>query len=98
MEFVNSKKSLGLFEYKYTVPAFRLGYLKYDRKEVTDKIFNTLQKEYKYCFRTSKYKIVIKWKKPKKIKGTICIIHGLGEHQNRYKHVSDFFANNGFRT
>ena len=37
-----------------------------------------------------------KWKKPKKIKGTICIIHGLGEHQNRYKHVSDFFANNGF--
>lgn len=38
-----------------------------------------------------------KWKKPKKIKGTICIIHGLGEHQNRYKHVSDFFAKNGFQ-
>ena len=38
-----------------------------------------------------------KWENPKKTKGTICIIHGLGEHQNRYKHVSKFFTKNGFQ-
>lgn len=29
-------------------------------------------------------------------KGVICIVHGLGEHCNRYNHVAAFFNNNGF--
>ena len=30
------------------------------------------------------------------IQGTISIIHGLGEHPGRYKHVAEFFTDNGF--
>lgn len=29
-------------------------------------------------------------------KGVICMVHGLGEHINRYKHVASFFNANGF--
>ena len=37
------------------------------------------------------------WNDNKKSKGTICIIHGLGEHQGRYKHVAKFYTDNGFQ-
>ena len=31
-----------------------------------------------------------------KPKGVICLIHGFGEHCNRYGHVADFFNKNGY--
>lgn len=37
------------------------------------------------------------WNDTKKPKGTICIIHGLGEHQGRYAHVAKFYSDNGFQ-
>jgi len=37
------------------------------------------------------------WNNDKKPKGTICIIHGLGEHQERYAHVAKFYIDNGFQ-
>lgn len=40
---------------------------------------------------------VQQWNDTKKPKGTICIIHGLGEHQGRYAHVAKFYADNGFQ-
>ena len=40
---------------------------------------------------------VQQWNDTKKSKGTICIIHGLGEHQGRYAHVAQFYSNNGFQ-
>ena len=40
---------------------------------------------------------VQQWNETEKAKGTLCIIHGLGEHQNRYTHVAKFYANNGFQ-
>ena len=40
---------------------------------------------------------VQEWNDNKKPKGTICIIHGLGEHQNRYTHVAKFYILNGFQ-
>jgi acylglycerol lipase len=40
---------------------------------------------------------VQKWNEMENPKGTLCIIHGLGEHQNRYTHVAKFYANNGFQ-
>jgi alpha-beta hydrolase superfamily lysophospholipase len=40
---------------------------------------------------------VHRWNKNKKPKGTICIIHGLGEHQGRYAHVAKFYIENGFQ-
>ncbi len=40
---------------------------------------------------------VHQWNDHKKPKGTICIIHGLGEHQGRYEHVAKFYSDNGFQ-
>mgnify|MGYP003385273109 CR=1 FL=1 len=40
---------------------------------------------------------VQQWNDTKKPKGTICIIHGLGEHQGRYAHVAKFYSDNGFQ-
>jgi alpha-beta hydrolase superfamily lysophospholipase len=40
---------------------------------------------------------VQQWNDNKKSKGTICIIHGLGEHQGRYAHVAKFYIENGFQ-
>jgi len=40
---------------------------------------------------------VQQWNDNKKSKGTICIIHGLGEHQGRYAHVAEFYIENGFQ-
>ena len=37
------------------------------------------------------------WSDNKKSKGTICIIHGIGEHQGRYAHVAKFYIENGFQ-
>lgn len=30
-------------------------------------------------------------------KGVICLVHGLGEHINRYQHVASFFNNHGYQ-
>lgn len=40
---------------------------------------------------------VQQWNDNKKSKGTICIVHGLGEHQGRYAHVAKFYIENGFQ-
>jgi acylglycerol lipase len=32
----------------------------------------------------------------KKLKGVICIIHGLGEHSGRYSHMAEFFTDKGY--
>jgi len=40
---------------------------------------------------------VHQWNNDKKPKGTICIIHGLGEHQGRYEHIAKFYVENGFQ-
>ena len=40
---------------------------------------------------------VHQWNDNKKPKGTLCIIHGLGEHQARYAHVAKFYVDNGFQ-
>tara|TARA_B110000977_G_C10930927_1_gene437034 strand:+ start:1 stop:846 length:846 start_codon:yes stop_codon:yes gene_type:complete len=40
---------------------------------------------------------VQQWNEIEKAKGTLCIIHGLGEHQNRYAHVAQFYSDNGFK-
>ena len=32
---------------------------------------------------------------PKQPKAVICLVHGLGEHINRYQHVADYFGNQG---
>ena len=40
---------------------------------------------------------VHQWNDTKKPKGTICIVHGLGEHQGRYAHVAKFYSDNGFQ-
>ena len=40
---------------------------------------------------------VQQWNDHKMPKGTICIIHGLGEHQGRYEHVAKFYIKNGFQ-
>ena len=36
------------------------------------------------------------WYKIENPKGTLCIIHGLGEHQERYAHVAKFYSEHGF--
>ena len=36
------------------------------------------------------------WKPDGDVKGTICVVHGLGEHAGRYTHVGEFFSTNGF--
>ena len=33
---------------------------------------------------------------PPQYKGIICLIHGYGEHVNRYNHMADYFNKNGF--
>lgn len=40
---------------------------------------------------------VHQWNDNKKPKGTLCIIHGLGEHQGRYAHVAKFYIDRGFQ-
>ena len=40
---------------------------------------------------------VKQWGDNNSYKGTICIIHGLGEHQGRYEHVAKFYNKNGFQ-
>jgi len=40
---------------------------------------------------------VQQWNDNKKSKGTICIVHGLGEHQGRYAHVAKFYIEHGFQ-
>lgn len=37
-----------------------------------------------------------KWETPLPIKAVICIMHGMGEHINRYDHVAEMFNNNGY--
>jgi alpha-beta hydrolase superfamily lysophospholipase len=37
------------------------------------------------------------WNPPNTAKGTIVLVHGLGEHSGRYLHVGDFFSSAGFR-
>ena len=39
---------------------------------------------------------VTHWYKIENSKGTLCIIHGLGEHQERYAHVAKFYSEHGF--
>ena len=39
---------------------------------------------------------VTHWYKIENPKGTLCIIHGLGEHQERYAHVAKFYSEHGF--
>ncbi|OHX68330.1 alpha/beta hydrolase [Flammeovirga pacifica] len=35
-------------------------------------------------------------KKDTEIKGVLCLVHGFGEHIQRYHHVAEFFTNQGF--
>jgi len=36
------------------------------------------------------------WKPDNGKKGTICLVHGLGEHSGRYAQLADFFTRNGY--
>ncbi|HED23944.1 MAG TPA: alpha/beta fold hydrolase [Firmicutes bacterium] len=38
------------------------------------------------------------WEPDARIKGTICLVHGLGEHSGRYKHWADLLAGAGYAT
>lgn len=40
---------------------------------------------------------VTQWNDTKKPKGSLLIIHGLGEHQGRYAHVAKFYSENGYQ-
>tara|TARA_B100000780_G_scaffold275077_1_gene241080 strand:+ start:678 stop:1505 length:828 start_codon:yes stop_codon:yes gene_type:complete len=40
---------------------------------------------------------VQKWNKNVDTKASIFIVHGLGEHQNRYAHMAEFYCSNGFQ-
>ncbi len=40
---------------------------------------------------------VQQWNDTKNPKGTLCFIHGLGEHQGRYAHVAKFYVDHGFQ-
>lgn len=40
---------------------------------------------------------VQKWNENIKTKASICIIHGLGEHQNGYAHMAKFYCKKGFQ-
>ena len=40
---------------------------------------------------------VQKWNEVNNPARTLIIIHGLGEHQDRYKHVAEHFAEDGFQ-
>jgi acylglycerol lipase len=37
-----------------------------------------------------------KWKTSMPTKAVICIMHGMGEHINRYEHVAEMFTSNGY--
>ncbi len=41
-------------------------------------------------------KIYAKEWEVKEPKGVVCLVHGLGEHINRYNHVAEFFNQNGY--
>ncbi len=30
------------------------------------------------------------------VRGVVCLVHGIGEHSNRYQHMAEFFARKGF--
>ncbi len=40
----------------------------------------------------------LEWKPNDEPKGVIALVHGLGEHCNRYQHVAEFYAKAGFAT
>src|SRR5688572_31125124 len=35
------------------------------------------------------------WSPDKDIKGVVCLVHGMGEHCNRYEHLGKFLCDNG---
>lgn len=37
-----------------------------------------------------------KWRSSKKVRGVVCLIHGIGEHSGRYVHVAQALTNAGF--
>ncbi len=36
------------------------------------------------------------WKPEQEVTGVICLVHGMGEHCSRYKHVAEFFTSKGY--